>query len=83
MAELIPTYTITEFRKLKASELRELKCCEVTSDGEYLFTFINPNTEYIKAQAENMGQLSNSVGGKTLEDILAVPTPEPVCVGDD
>lgn len=69
MSELIPSYSITEFKKLKAHELKQLKCCEVTSDGEYLFTFINPNTDYIKCQAENMGQLSNSVGGKALEEL--------------
>lgn len=70
MAELIPSYSITEFKKLKVPELRRLKSCEVTSDGEYLFTFINPTTDYIRVQAEYNAQLSNSMGLETLEEIL-------------
>lgn len=70
MAELIPSYTITEFRKLKAREMKRLKSCEIISDGEHLFTFINPTTEYIRVQAEYMAQLSNSLGLETLEEIL-------------
>lgn len=78
MSELIPSISITEFKKLKVHELKRLKSCEVTSDGQYLFTFINPNTEYIKFQAESMAQLSNSVGGETLEQIKGVAPVEQV-----
>ena len=70
MGDLIPTISITEFRKLKAHEMRRLKSCEIESDGLYLFTFINPQTDYIKMQAEYMGQVSNSVAGEDLEVIL-------------
>ena len=70
MSEFIPNYTITQFKKLKAHELKRLKCCEVTSDGIYLFTFINPQTDFIRQSAEQKGQLSNAVGGETLEEIL-------------
>lgn len=69
---LIPSYTISEFKKLKVSEIQRLKCAEITSDGEYLFTFINPTTDFIKLQAEHIGQVSNSVGKETLEQILGV-----------
>lgn len=72
MAELIPSYSLTAFRKLKAEELKQLKCFEVTYDGEYVCTVIVPQTPYIRNQAENMGQLSNAVGGKTLEEITEV-----------
>ena len=70
MATLIPELTITEFRKLKASELKQLKSAEIYSDGEHLFTFVNPSTAYIRVQTEYLGQLSNSVGGKDLAQIL-------------
>lgn len=74
MASLIPELTVTEFKALKAHELRELKSCEVFADGEYLFTFLNAQTPFIKAKAEYMGQLSNAVSGKTIEEIKgAVP----------
>ena len=63
------------FNNLTAHQLRRLKSCVVTLDGEYLFTFINPNTDYIKLKAENLALLSNTVGGETLEEITA---PEPV-----
>lgn len=72
MSELIPSYPLSEFKKLKTEQIRRLKSCEVTSDGEYLFTFIQPQTDYIRTQAEYMAQLSNSVGGQNLEEILEV-----------
>jgi hypothetical protein len=70
MDKLVPTITLTEFKKLKATEIQRLKSCEVISDGEYLFTFINPTTEYIRVQSEYLGQLGNSVGKEDLADIL-------------
>jgi len=72
MAELVPTYSITEFKKLKVPELKQLKCCEITADGEYLFTFINPRTGYIRNHVEYLGNLSNTVGGKKMEEIMEV-----------
>jgi len=66
---IIPEVSITEFKKLKVHELKELKCCEVLSDGEYLFSFVNPATDYIRQQVQNLGQLSNAVGGKDLAEI--------------
>jgi hypothetical protein len=74
MSELIPSVTITDFKKLLADvdNLKRLKCCEVTYNGQYLFTFINPQTDYIKVQADYMGEMSNTVGGENLEEILKV-----------
>jgi len=73
MADLIPTITYTEFKRLKPEQLRGLKCCEVTFNSDYLFTFINGNIEesgYLKTQAEYNGQSANAVGGQTLEELL-------------
>jgi len=70
MATLIPNIPFSEFKKLKANELKQLKSCEVTADGNYLFTFINAQTDYIKLQSEYNAQLSNSVGGKDISEIL-------------
>ena len=77
MATFIPEITITEFRKLKVHELKRLKSCEVMSDGEYLFTFVNGYTEpsgYLRTQTEYHCQTSNAVGGETLEQILEKET---------
>lgn len=70
MAELIASISFTEFRKLKAHQLRRLKSAEITFNGEHLFTFINPTTDYVKLQAESLAQLGNTVGKETLEQIL-------------
>lgn len=71
MATLIPEISITDFRKLKAHEMKRLKSCEVMSDGLYLFTFVNPQTDYIRGHVENLCQLGNCLSGKSLEDILS------------
>ena len=68
---LIPSYSISDFKKLKASEYKRLKSAEITSDGEYLFTFVNSNTDYIRTQVEGLAHLSNTQGGEALEKILA------------
>ena len=73
MAEFLPEISITEFKKLKAYQLKRLKSCEVYSDGEYLFTFVNGLTEpsgFLRKQTEYRCLTANAVGGKTLEEIL-------------
>ena len=69
MATLIPEIALSEFKRLKVAELRQLQSAEIFADGLYLFTFINPQTDFVRDSAENLGQLSNSVAGKRLEDI--------------
>ena len=73
MATLIPQLAITEFRKLRVTELKRLKSCEIYSDGEYLFTFVNGGVDtsgYLRLQTENRCQTANGVCGETLEQIL-------------
>jgi len=74
---LIPEISITEFRKLKASQINEMKSLAVISDGEVLFYAIIPPkdggmsvTDNIKTQAEYLGQRGNTVGGKNPEEVL-------------
>ncbi len=71
MSTLIPEYNWTDFLKVvKLGRLKEMKSCEVKFNGEYLFTFINPQTDFIRSKAEYLGQLSNSAVGKDLEEII-------------
>ncbi len=73
MATLIAEITITEFKKLKVSELKRLKSCEVYSDGEYLFTFVNGGVDasgFLRIQTEKRCQTTNAVSGEFLENIL-------------
>lgn len=70
MSTMIPNISISDFKKLKVPELKRLKSCEVYADGQYLFTFVNPNTEYIQTQVEGLAYLSNTQGGEEPEDIL-------------
>ena len=73
MSTLIPQLSISEFKKLKVYQMKELKSCEIYSDGQYLFTFVNGNTDssgYLRQQSEGRCQVANAVGGKTLQQIL-------------
>ena len=73
MATLIPQLTISEFKKLKVPELKRLKSCEIYSDGEYLFTFVNGGVDasgFLRLQTEYKCQTANGISGETLEQIL-------------
>ena len=70
MAELIPTISFDEFSQLTPDQLKELKSCEVESDGSYLFTFVNPQTNYIRVQTEYLCQIGNALSGKTIDEIF-------------
>uniref|UniRef100_A0A6M3KTS2 Uncharacterized protein n=1 Tax=viral metagenome TaxID=1070528 RepID=A0A6M3KTS2_9ZZZZ len=75
MSEFIPSITLTEFKRLKAFEIKELKSVEVTSDGEHLFTAIIPHgdthsTDFVKVNAEELGLTANLSGGKDLEEVI-------------
>jgi len=69
MATLIPEITISEFKKLSACVIKRMKSCEITSDGEYLGTFLRCPTTYLRDKAESDAQMANSVSGETLEEI--------------
>jgi hypothetical protein len=73
MSTLIPQVSIVDFSKLNISELKRLSCCEIYDGEDYLFTFIRPGTDFARARSENIGQLSNSVAGESLEAIKGVP----------
>ena len=69
MSTLIPSISFSEFKKLKVSDIRELKAVEVTADNEYLMTVIIPHgdmhsTDYVRIQAEYLGVKANIAGGK-------------------
>ena len=73
----IPQYPMSEFKKLKTSEVKNLKSCELTSDGEYLCTVIIPPKDggmtirdHCRTQAVMVGVSGNSVGGQDLERIF-------------
>ena len=74
MSEFIPEYNWTDWLKVqKMGRLKELKSGDVLFNGEYLFNFVNGNTEvtgYLRRQTEYNCQTANAVGGKTLKEIL-------------
>ena len=74
---LIPSICISDFKKLAASQIREMKSVEVQSDNETLFIAIIPPlgqgmtiTDYIKTQGEYLGVRGNTVGGKEPQELL-------------
>ncbi len=78
MAEIIPSIPLSEFKKLKSEQIRRLKSAEITSDGEYLFTFVNGMTEpsgFLRTTSEYRCGEANAVGGETLEEILREAVP--------
>lgn len=87
MSILIPTISLTEFRKgiqkLKKDEIKLLKSHEIIADGEILAYFIVPPvnggmtiTDHIRTKAEYLGVQGNTVGGKELGELLeAVDAP--------
>ena len=70
MSTLIPSMSITDFKKLKVSELKRLKSLEILSDGEYLGTIVFSKTDYIRIRVEGFAHLSNTQGGEDPENIL-------------
>ena len=79
MAEIIPEIQLSDFRKLNVEQLRRLKCCEVTAEGEYLFTFVNGNLEssgFLRKNSENRSAATNSIAGETLEQVMADYVPK-------
>jgi hypothetical protein len=73
LSTLIPQITISEFKKLKVSELKRLKSFEVYSDGDYLFTFVNGGIDpsgFLRIQTEYKCQVANGIYGETLEQVI-------------
>jgi hypothetical protein len=65
----IPSISYTDFKKIKPEQIQGMKSCEITFNGEYLFTLIvAPQKggmsiyDNIKTQAEFLGARANSVG---------------------
>jgi len=76
---LVPEIKYSEFNNLTESQIAEMKSVIVNKeDGTYLFNATVGRTDYIKVQAEYMGQLSNAVGGKDPSELVvqAVTTNE-------
>ena len=73
MLGLIPSIPLSALRRLKVEQLKQMVSCNVISDGEYLFTFVNPQTDYIKIQTEYLAQTGNATGGKTPEELINAP----------
>ena len=77
MSDNIPECKWTEFVKIvKDGKIEELKSCEVTFNGIYMFTAIIPHgdiatKEYAKTQGDYLGLRSNIISGKDPSEVLA------------
>jgi len=76
MSTLIPSVSYTDFKKLKAAQIKELKSIEIVSNGEVLFYAIIPPADggstinsVIGTEAEYLAARANTVGGKEIADI--------------
>ena len=62
---LIPEMKLKDFQKLSKEEVKKLDSVILNdSEGNYMATLIIPQTDFIKMQAEYMGELSNCVRPK-------------------
>jgi hypothetical protein len=62
---LIPEMKLMDFQDLCENDVRKMESVVLTDvDGKYLATILVPQTDYIKTQAEYMGELSNGVRPK-------------------
>ena len=73
---LIPEISLTEFKRLKAEQIAQLKSCAVTTDGEVLFFAIIPSKsggmaiyDDISTHAEYLANRSNTVCGRELDEV--------------
>ena len=59
---LIPSLKLMDFQNLCENDVKKMNSVILTDiDGNYLATLIVPQTDFIKMQAEYMGELSNGV----------------------
>jgi len=59
---LIPEMKLMDFQNLCENDVKKMNSVILTDiDGNYLATLIVPQTDFIKMQAEYMGELSNGV----------------------
>ena len=62
---LIPEMKLMDFQNLCENDVKKMNSVILTDiDGNYLATLIVPQTDFIKMQAEYMGELSNGVKPK-------------------
>ena len=73
---LIPEVTYTDFKTLKADQLKELKSCAVTYNGDILFFVIIPSDkgglaikDDISIKAEYLAERMNSISGKDFAEV--------------
>lgn len=77
----IPSIDLTDLVKIaEEGKVSELKSCEVTSDGEYLFTAVIGHgdmfsKEHAKINAEQIALDSNIAGGKDPAEFASDPYP--------
>ena len=80
MSDLIPVVAWTDLvRIVKQGKIRELKACEITFNGEYLFTALIPHGDmysgdYIRTQGEYLALKANITGGLSPEELLSKET---------
>jgi len=76
--KVIPDITISEFKKLKVEQIREMKSLDIICDGEYLGTFVCPHgNKFTKASAQQAALLTNA-GNRRLKTPEELMNPAPV-----
>ncbi len=78
MSYLIPQITLSRLQSMTPGQVKDSLSVIVTNEeGNYLGILIVPQTDFIKAQAEYMGEMSNGVKPRKDEAPAVVVSNEP------
>jgi hypothetical protein len=67
----IPSISYSEFKHLTPDLIRQMQSVEVTDDkGQYFFTAIVPQTDFIRGCVTDSAIINNSVGGKLPSELM-------------
>jgi hypothetical protein len=71
---MIPSIDLTEFKKaipkLSAAKISESKSFAVKNKNKVVAIVIIPRTDYVNLSADFLGEMSNSVGGKDINEVF-------------
>lgn len=66
---MLPKIPFTQFKTLKAQDIEASKSFKVTSNGNISFLVIVPRTSYVETAVEELGMISNTMGGKDMGEV--------------
>jgi len=76
--KVIPEITISDFKRLKVEQIREMKSLDIICDGEYLGTFVCPHGNKFAMASARQAALFSNTGNRSLKTPEEIMNPAPV-----